>query len=61
MKRKQKLAIMSGMQTELRTVLVSLQRKQLELLDSITLQLEDDIQSLEIAKQELKAMKIKSP
>lgn len=53
MKRKQKLAIMSGMQTELRTVLVSLQRKQLELLDSITLQLEDDIQSLEIAKQEL--------
>ena len=57
MKRKQKLAIMSGMQTELRTVLVSLQRKQLELLDSITLQLEDDIQSLEIAKQELKEKK----
>jgi len=53
MKRKDKLAVMNATQSELKHVLACMQRRQLELLDSITLQLEDDIQSLEIAKQEL--------
>ena len=53
MKRKARLKMLDYFQTQLKGELMHFQRRQLELLDSITLQLEDSIQEIEIAKQKL--------
>ena len=53
MKRKEKLKMLNFIQAQIKGELMHFQRRQLELLDSITLQLEDSIQEIEIAKQKL--------
>ena len=53
MKRKAKLKMLDYFQTQLKGELMHFQRRQLELLDSITLQLEDSIQEIEITKQKI--------
>lgn len=53
MKRKARLKMLDYFQTQLKGELMHFQRRQLELLDSITLQLEDSIQEIEITKQKI--------
>lgn len=57
MKRREKLKMLDYFQAQLKGELMHFQRRQLELLDSITLQLEDSIQEIEISRQELKEKK----
>ena len=53
MKRKARLKMLDYFQAQLKGELMHFQRRQLELLDSITLQLEDSIQEIEVSKQAL--------
>lgn len=61
MRRKEKLAILNAVQSDLKCTLISVQRRQLELLDIAAAQITEAIHEIDVVKQNLRRDEIKPP